>query len=294
MRLLVLGTRQNPSRPAQTALRIEGLEDSPQRSEIQKACASDGIKVLEDDRIVRDAVKVELVSIGGDSQLAWRGSIPKLDSDQLQDPVRLASLRRRDEIQRRRQLLSGLQSLFKHAHARSYRYGEGFWLAPHLWFVLGMSRDSAGPSGVEADGAWIEIIGPPYHRVFSRAVRQHWHEVMQATEIGLIFVADGVRFSSLKRTLRVILEVYDIHRGKRRLEERDLVGIPGVRCIVHDLDLESPFTNRHYPEPDYEDVARARVLHIYRDRGGEDELADVSTLFDLEPTALPDGVNVFQ
>ena len=212
--------------------------------------------------------------------------------EQLQDPIVLSRLRRRDHIQRRRRLLRGIQTLFKHTQSRSYQYGEGFWLAPHLWFVLGMSRDSAGPSGIEADGAWIEINGPPYHRVFSRHDRHHWHQIMQTTEIGLIFVADGVRFSSLKRTLRVIFEINDMHGGRRRVEDRDLVGIPGVRCILHDLDLDTPFTNRHYPEPDYEDVARARVLHIYRDRGGEEEILGVPDLFDLEPIGAPGGVNV--
>ena len=43
--------------------------------------------------------------------------------------------------------------------------------------------------------------------------------------------------------------------------------------MLHDFEVDNPYRAEGYPEPDYEDVARARVLHVFRDRG-EDE-ADV-------------------
>jgi len=39
--------------------------------------------------------------------------------------------------------------------------------------------------------------------------------------------------------------------------------------------LDQPLEDSRYPEPDYDDLGRARVLHVFRDRGGDEDEAFV-------------------
>ncbi len=79
------------------------------------------------------------------------------------------------------------------------------------------------------------------------------------------------RHRRLKRVLACIFEIHDRFGGERLVDERHFRGIQGVRVILHELHLDTPLLRSGYPEPDYEDLGRARVLHVFRDRGGEEE-----------------------
>jgi hypothetical protein len=58
-----------------------------------------------------------------------------------------------------------------------------------------------------------------------------------------------------------------------RAEDRHFLGLTGVRVIIHEIaagavqprDIEIP-GNSHYPEPEYKELDRARVLHVFRER----------------------------
>jgi hypothetical protein len=193
-------------------------------------------------------------------------------------------LDRRDEIQVRRQLFRGLQKLFKRASAFKGPAGGGFWLAPHWWFVDGVGREDAdaGP-----DDAAPPQVGPPYHRVIPARARQHAHAVLRATQVDMIFVEDGVTFKSLERVLRVLTELYDVHGGKRRAEDFHFRGLPKVKVMIHEYEPGNPFRSDLYPEPKFDDLSRVRVLHIFRDRGGHEELIDPP--FDFSSTPAPVG-----
>jgi len=191
------------------------------------------------------------------------------------DPELHRVLRRRAEILRRRELYRGLQLLFKRAAARGFREGQGFWIAPHLWFITHLSRDG------EEEELWR--IGPGYRRVLAREARHHMYAVMEGLELDLIFVEDGVGFRRFKRVLAMLFEHYDIFGGRRLEDERHFAGLPGVRVLLHDFQLEEPPRRSRYPEPDYEGVGRARILHVFRDRGGETE----SDLVPFDWSTLP-------
>jgi hypothetical protein len=207
----------------------------------------------------------------------------KVSAADLEDgPVR-ERLTRRDEIKARRQLFRGLQKLFKKASAFKGPAGGGFWLAPHWWFVEGVGREDADASGDEAP----PLVGPAYSRVIPARARQHAHAVLRATQVDMIFVEDGVTFRNLERTLRVLTELYDVHGGKRRAEELHFRGVPKVKVMIHEYEPGNPFRSDLYPEPKFDDLSRVRVLHIFRDRGGHEELIDPP--FDFSSTPAPVG-----
>ena len=192
-------------------------------------------------------------------------------------------LDRRDEIKVRRQLFRGLQKLFKRACAFKGPAGGGFWLAPHWWFVEGVAREDADTAADDAP----PMVGPPYHRILPPRARQHAHAVLRATQVDMIFVEDGVTYKNLERVLRVLTELYDVHGGKRPAEELHFRGIPKVKVMFHDYEPGNPFRSDLYPEPKFDDLARVRVLHIFRDRGGHEEL--IEPPFDYSSTPAPVG-----
>src|SRR5205823_6770982 len=115
------------------------------------------------------------------------------------------------------------ETLLKVAAGKT-RGGCGYWLSPHFWFVTGLMRDAGASdetneSDLSEDAILSGSVGPPYHRVFPRAVRHHLFDVLRATQIDLIFIEDGVRFKRLRRVLRALFEVYDVHGGRRPAEE---------------------------------------------------------------------------
>lgn len=185
-------------------------------------------------------------------------------------PAAAARIRRRWEIACRRRLLRGLERLFKRASARRFEQGTGFWVAPWHWFCVGLSRDEDERAMDWKEGTFfLETVGPAYHRVFPRAVLHHAHEAMRGLQVDLVFVEDGVGWRRLRRVLRMAFELHDIFGGRARAEEHHFTGLPGVRVLLHEFDIERPLLARRegYPEPDYESVGRARILHVFRDRG---------------------------
>jgi hypothetical protein len=195
-------------------------------------------------------------------------------------------LDRRDEIQVRRQFFRGLQKLFKRASAFKGPGGGGFWLAPHWWFVEGVGRED---SDAGSEDSAPPLVGPPYSRIIPARARQHAHAVLRATAVDMIFIEDGVTFKNLERVLRIVTELYDVHGGNRRAEEHDFRGVPKVKVMIHDYEPGNPFESETYPEPKFDDLSRVRVLHIFRDRGGHEELVDPP--FDFSWTPAPALMN---
>ncbi len=119
------------------------------------------------------------------------------------------------------------------------------------------------------------LISRPYREIFGLHARHHLHQVLAGQQIDLMFVADGIGFRPFRRVLRVLFERHDVHGGERRIEERDLSGLPGIRVVIHNFELGESWQENRYPEPDYNSLGRARVLHVYRDRGGREDPATV-------------------
>ena len=206
----------------------------------------------------------------------------------LADPALWARLRRRDEIQKRRKLLTALERLFKLAAARPPRGGSGYWVAPHFWFIAGLMRDTDEDADMGDAAILSRAVGPPYHNLLPRGVRHHLYRMLRAVRVDLIFVEDGVGFRRLRRVLRALFEVYDVHGGRRPAEEIDFRGLPGTRVLIHEFQFDEPFRSEVYPEPKYDYLGRARILHVFRDRGEQEE--PLESPFDFGRTPAPAAV----
>lgn len=256
VRFAVMARFHNPARPVAPSVHL----DAPCPATAVRALRDAGFVV----RTAGEPPRREDVRVG-------------VDPDELALPRVHAMLRRRHEIVQRRLLRRGLESLFKTAARLEYRRGEGYWVAPHLWFVPRLARDTDEDDRGMQLGIVEQVMGPTYRRVIPMAARHHAHRVLEAAQVDLIFVEDGVPLRSLRRVFAVLYEVYDVHGGRRAVQERDFSRLPGLRVVIHEFGLENPFDAGRYPEPDYEGLGRARVLHVFRDRGGEEHEVDVES-----------------
>jgi len=56
-----------------------------------------------------------------------------------------------------------------------------------------------------------------------------------------------------------------------------------VRVILHNVGGQSPFRHAEYREPEYENVGRARIVHVFKERGGEEDRVEASAPGDRVP-----------
>lgn len=284
---MVIGRLRDPARAARPILHLAGSLPAGEWPILQRYFREQGWQVR---RVERSARSTEVGVVIVDQEPAEREAGPswplQVTVQSLKLPETLQRLNRRHEIQMRRRLLAGLEGLFKRAARQRYRRGFGFIVAPHYWFFPGLIRDSQEEELNMEDGTLLSgIIGPPYHRVMPHAVRHHIYEVLRGVQIDLIFVEDGVGFRRFCKVLRLLFEVYDVYGGKRRADEIHLQGIPGIRVLIHQYQLDKPFESQLYPEPEYEDFGRARILHIFKDRGEQEE--PLETPFDIDRVPVP-------
>ena len=102
----------------------------------------------------------------------------------------------------------------------------------------------------------------------------------------MIYIEDGVNLKQIVQVFRAIFEIYDVHAGRRRVDDHSFVGIQKVRVVVHDLAPEKPLVAVKYRQPKFDDLSRGRVLHIFRDRGDYEEVSDIPFDYSSEPSPL--------
>ncbi len=211
----------------------------------------------------------------------------KVALDDLRGEVVKERVVRRDEIQLRRRFLKGLAKLLKQSAQIVPEEGGGFWIAPHWWFVETLLWEAPLKGEAAEQGATtLRPVGPTFEKLFGPRVRQHVHAILRATQIDLIYLEDGVNPRKLEKVLRQLLELYDVHGGKRRAEDNHFQGIPKVRVMFHEYSPGNEFRSEVYPEPKFDDVSRFRVMHVFRDRDESEETVEPPFDFSWEPSPL--------
>ena len=262
LRLVWLSTFRDPAGRHPPRAHVDGVA-AEDRDAVETGFAKLGwAAAFGDDPRLRTDVPVAA------DRVAWalRGEEP--------DAATVIALERLHAIRQRRILRRGLRRLLRAAARHRFAAGSGWMINPHLWHATRLKRDQsetdAGPEAERADvGILAQYVGPSYAELFPLPVRRHLLEVMRSADVNLLFVEDGVTANRLIRVLGVLYELHDQHHGARRAEERDFSMLSGTRVCIHEVRLDDPFQLPDYPEPDYQLIGRARVLHVFRDRGGD-------------------------
>jgi hypothetical protein len=182
-----------------------------------------------------------------------------------------AAITSRREFELRFETLQGFERLFRAIEHRHFEHGEGFWIGLQHWFIAGLTRDK-DEDELHAEDSWVlETIGPLFHTIFTPDARQTYARTMECLQIDLIFLEDGVGSEGLRQVLQAMYRVYDHHRGERRAEQHHFAGLPGVAVVIHEFTLEAPLLKTGFAEPSYENIGRARILHVFKERNQDEE-----------------------
>src|SRR5262249_9961202 len=134
---------RDPARPCRPVLHIAGEVTPTEQKSLQQFFTARGWNVrlpaVEPNSL---DVQVQLVDRPTPLRPGGREWPLQVTADALQTDSVLERLLRRDEVQKRRRLMAGLERLFKHAAGRTFRRGSGYWVAPHFWFIPGLTRDT--------------------------------------------------------------------------------------------------------------------------------------------------------
>jgi hypothetical protein len=285
----VMGRRRDPARRCKPIVHVSGPFLTPAiMKNVQKLFRERDWRVeFATAKADSCAVPVELVEASKSQAREFDPGWPlKISLDDLDEPGVLERLARRGEIQLRRRIVAALEKMFKWVARRDFNNGHGFWVAPHFWFILGLSRDAQEEEVDLAECTLLSgTVGPAYFRMMPRLARHHLFQMLRALHVDLIFVEDGVSFRRFTRVLRRLFEVFDKHEGKKPAEDVHFVGLPGTRVMIHEFQLDEPFKSETYPEPKYDFLGRARILHVFRDRNEQEEL--IEPPFDFSRTPAP-------
>lgn len=284
-----LAWRNDPARPGRPTAQVAGVPEADRKA-VARLMARRGWDVRFD-RAEPTDVRLRVVHPEAaethEFDPDWPLAVSRAD---LAGEFVYTRMARREEIQLRRQFLRGLSRVFQEAKGRKPAGGCGYWLAPHLWFVAGLTRDEVA-GGEDEPSFLTEIVGPPYTEVFSLPVRRYLYQLLKALQVDLIFLEDGVGYRKLVKVLRVLFEVYDKGAGRKRPEDVHFRGLTKVRVMFHDFDVDEPFRpSSKYPEPKFAPLGRLRVLHVFKDRGGEEQ--EVEPPFSFDQTPVPNLVGV--
>jgi hypothetical protein len=284
---VILLWKQNPSRPCRPSAHVAGDLAVAVQPQVTRLFRSWIWNVSFDTQQPTEVdVRLRLVEPRHSQAREFDPEWPlHVSLEDLEDGSVRERFERRDEIQKRRLLLRGLEKIFRQAKSRTFAGGTGFWLAPHLWFMPGLARDEVEDDRDDA-GFLAQTVGPPFGDVMHRHVRQYFYRMLRALQVDLIFVEDGIDFRKLKKVLRVLFEVFDKTAGAKAAEEVHFLGLPKVKVMIHDFRLDEPFRSDVYPEPRFEDLGRARILHAFRDRGEQEEYTEPPYDFSRTPVPL--------
>lgn len=212
----------------------------------------------------------------------------KVTPTDLENSLVKERLERRDEIHLRRRVFKGLSKLLKKGYESRKGKGGGFWLAPHWWFIDGLGREEGGRTKrtEDGEGELLRRVGPSFDKAFGKRPRQYLHMVLRAVQIDVIYIEDGVPLKAVEKVLRQLLEVYDVHAGKKIVDDHTFQGIPKVRVMVHEFSPVKPPTAVKYKQPKFDDLSRGRVLHLFKDKGDHEEVSDVPFDTDYVPSPM--------
>lgn len=171
----------------------------------------------------------------------------------------------RDKADRCRRLL---ERLLVATRPRVHDRGEGTFIVPHCWLVVGLTRDD-DRGGIERASSLP--FGQSFQAVLGTRLRRFVFEVMERAGVDVLYVEDSVTPEQVGEVLDLMFERHIERVRPRAVSEHDFTGIHGVRVVLHDVTpefegiegVDSPSTRNA--------ISRARILIVGKDRHDGDD-----------------------
>lgn len=177
----------------------------------------------------------------------------------------LANVDERDKARRTR---TALERLLTSMRPRMGDRGEGTFLVPHCWLVVGLTRDDDRGS---VDRTPAVSFGQSFQAVLGTRLRRFFHEVATRSGIDVFYVEDAVTPQQLGDVLDVLFERHIARAEPGLVGEQDFVGVQGVRVVLHEVDPETDGLEDIDAHVTRHAISRARIMIVSRDRRDDDD-----------------------
>lgn len=177
----------------------------------------------------------------------------------------LAEAEERDKAER---AVAALERLLVSARPRLGDRGEGTFLVPHCWLVVGLTRDDERG---HLDRNPPMTFGHGFRAALGTRLRRFVFEVMERSGVDVLYVEDAVTPRQVGEVLEVLFERHVGRADPPFVSEHDFVGVQGVRVVLHDVDPEGEGIAGVDAHVTRNAISRARIMIVGRDRRDGDD-----------------------
>ncbi len=183
-----------------------------------------------------------------------------------EDPAALlAEAEERDKAERASEAIEGLLNATR---PRMGDHGEGTFLVPHCWLVVGLTRDDERGS---LERSPVLTFGQPFRIAFGTRLRRFLYDVMARADIDVLYIEDSVTPEQVSEVLELLFERHISRMQPEAVAEHDFVGVTGVRVVLHNVDPEGEGIKGVDAHVSRNAISRARIMIIGHDRRDDDD-----------------------
>jgi len=177
----------------------------------------------------------------------------------------LAEAEERDKAER---ITQAVERLLGTTRPRLGDHGEGTFMVPHCWLVVGLTRDDERGT---LERSPVLTFGQPFRVAFGTRMRRFLYEVMERADIDVLYIEDAVTAPQVTEVLELLFERHIARCDPPAAAEHDFVGVTGVRIVLHDVDPEGEGIAGVDSHVTRNAISRARIMIIGRDRRDGDD-----------------------
>ncbi len=173
-----------------------------------------------------------------------------------------------DESDRAQRACKAIERVLTSARPQLGERGEGTFLVPHCWLVVGLTRDD---DRANLDRPPALSFGQSYQAVLGTRMRRFLAEVMERSGVDVLYIEDSVTPQQVVTVLERIFERHVRRAEPATISERDMVGLQGLRVVLHDVDPETDGLEGVDSHVTRNAISRARIMIVGRDRNDDDD-----------------------
>jgi hypothetical protein len=170
-----------------------------------------------------------------------------------------------DERDKARRAASVLERLLTSTRPRLADRGEGTFLVPQCWLVVGLTRDDDRPDG---DRMPAMTFGQSFQAALGTRLRRFLYEVMSRAAIDVFYIEDSVTPPQFAMVLERLFERHIAREQPAIVAERDFIGLHGLHVVLHEVDPETEGIKGVDSHVARNAISRARIVIVGKDRGG--------------------------
>jgi hypothetical protein len=179
-----------------------------------------------------------------------------------------AVLSQADERDKARRALASIERLMTATRPRFGDRGEGTFLVPQCWMVVGLTRDDDRNEGERPPAM---TFGQSFQSALGTRQRRFLREVMDRAGVDVFYIEDSVTPQHVRAVLEVLFDRHIARAQPEAVTEQDFMGLPGVHIVLHDVDPETEGIEGVDSHLTRNAISRARILIISRDRRDDDD-----------------------